>query len=119
MRWKGEKEKAWQRFRKIIRSEETDCYTCPKKDLIENGIKADCGHYKPVALVGSNNLYSWRREFVHLQCSRCNGPGQGMALEYRKHLVTDYGEAFVKEFDDNYRQVRPVKIWTTLFCEIN
>jgi len=34
-----------------------------------------------------------------------------MAVEYRAHLVRDYGETVVKEFDDNYRKIRPVKNW--------
>lgn len=111
MRYAGIKGKAWEAVKVRVRKDEKDCYTCPKKDLIENGWKADAGHYKPVALVGSNNLYSWRREFIHLQCARCNGAGQGMATEYRQHLVADYGEAFIAEFDGNYRQVRPIKNW--------
>lgn len=113
-RWKGEKGNAWNRMRKIIHSQETDCYTCPKNNLIENGWKADCGHYKPVAIVGSNNTRSWDRKFIHLQCSWCNGAGQGMAVEYRRHLVLDYGEKIVKDFDDNYRKVSPIKNWKTV-----
>jgi hypothetical protein len=111
MRYSGEKGKAWERMRKIIHAEEKDCYTCPKKNLVSEGWKADCGHYKPVAIVGSNNTRSWDRRFIHLQCTYCNGPGQGMAIEYRKHLVKDYGEEVVTEFDSNYKKVSPVKNW--------
>lgn len=32
-------------------------------------------------------------------------------MEYREHLVRDYGEKIVKEFDDNYRKVNPVRNW--------
>ncbi len=91
-----------------------DCYTCPLKDLIANGYKADAGHYKPVALVGSNNQLSWDEHFIHLQCSRCNGSGQGMAVEYRAHLVRDYGEDLVAKFDATWRQVNPVKNWKAI-----
>jgi hypothetical protein len=102
---------AWEFVRRYVRHYEKDCYTCPKTDLISQGIKADTGHYKPVAIVGSNNTRSWDKRFIHLQCSHCNGAGQGMAVEYRAHLVRDYGEAVVQEFDDNYRKISPVKNW--------
>ena len=118
MRYKGTKGKCWEAMRKIIHEEEKDCYTCPKKNFVENGWKADCGHYRPVAVVGSNNAWSWDRRFIHLQCSRCNGAGQGMAVEYRTHLVTHYGEAIVAYFDTNYKKVRPVKNWDTLLANL-
>lgn len=35
-----------------------------------------------------------------------------MAVEYRRHLVEDYGEQVVAEFDNKYRQVSPVKDWS-------
>lgn len=114
MRWKGTKGKCWEALRKLIHEEEKDCYTCDKKNLLENGWKADCGHYKPVALVGSNNTRSWDRRFIHLQCVRCNGAGQGMAIEYRTHLVSDYGEEVVADFDHNFRKISPVKDWEAL-----
>lgn len=34
-----------------------------------------------------------------------------MQVEYRAHLVKDYGEAAVKEFDDTFRRPRPVRDW--------
>ena len=34
-----------------------------------------------------------------------------MQYEYRAHLVKDYGERTVLEFDENYRKVNPVKDW--------
>ena len=109
MRWKGDKGKAWQAVRNYVKAKETSCYTCQRQNL--QGINAQAGHYKPVAIVGSNNHYSWREEFIHLQCSYCNGPGQGMAVEFRKRLVQDFGERLVKEFDTGYRKVRPIKDW--------
>ena len=114
LRYHGDKGKAWDAVKKRTREKETDCYTCPLKDLIANGYKADAGHYKPVALVGSNNQLSWDEHFIHLQCSRCNGSGQGMAVEYRAHLVRDYGEDLVAKFDATWRQVNPVKNWKAI-----
>lgn len=111
-----EKGIAWEKLRRVLHNEEKDCYTCPKKNLVKNGYKADCGHYKPVAIVGSNNKRSWDRRFVHLQCSYCNGAGQGMAVEFRRHLVADYGEELVEEFDNNYRQIAPIKNWRLLIA---
>jgi Bacteriophage Lambda NinG protein len=105
---------AWEFVRRYVRYYEKDCYTCEKKDLIANGWKADTGHYKPVAIVGSNNVLSWDKRFLHLQCSHCNGPGQGMALEYAAHLVTDYGQSVVDYFEANWRKVAPVKNWHTV-----
>jgi hypothetical protein len=67
-----------------------------------------------VAFVGSNGVWSWHPTFIHLQCSRCNGAGAGMQTEYRAHLVKDYGERTVLEFDTNYRKVNPVKDWNAV-----
>lgn len=111
MRYKGIKAKAWEAVKRSVRRREVDCYTCPRKDLLANGLKADAGHYKPVALVGSNNKLSWHPDFIHLQCSTCNGPGQGMALEYREHLERDLGKDAVQWFEDHWRKVNPVKDW--------
>lgn len=109
MRYKGIKGKAWEAVRKYIKGKETDCYTCAARNL--QGQNAQAGHFKPVAIVGSNNYWSWHPEFIHLQCGRCNGAGQGMAVEYRSHLVRQYGEAKVIEFEENYRKVNPIKDW--------
>ncbi len=75
---------------------------------------AQAGHYKPVALVGSNNVLSWDSRFIHLQCSHCNGPGQGMSREYEAHLRVDYGAATVHWFESNYRKTNPVKDWQAI-----
>jgi hypothetical protein len=108
-RYNGLKGKAWEAVKRRTRGREKNCYTCPAQNL--QGQNAQAGHYKPVALVGSNNRWSWDERFIHLQCGRCNGAGAGMAIEYRAHLVADYGEATVMEFDANYRKVDPVKDW--------
>lgn len=111
MRYKGPKGKAWEAVKRSVRAREVNCYTCPRKNLLESGFKADAGHYKPVALVGSNNKWSWHPKFIHLQCATCNGPGQGMALEYKEHLVRDFGQETVDQFESNYRKVDPIKNW--------
>lgn len=40
-----------------------------------------------------------------------------MATEYRKHLVAQYGDEVVAEFDDNYRKVSPVKSWPRVIAD--
>lgn len=111
MRYKGAKGRAWDSVKRSTRRREKHCYTCNKKNL--EGIDSQSGHYRPVAIVGSNNTRSWDERFIHLQCSRCNSPGQGEQVAYRKHLVEDYGEAVVAEFDRLVaaKQVSPVKNW--------
>lgn len=112
MRYKGDKGKAWEAVKVLIRKRERDCYTCPSKSLV--GANLNAGHYLPVALVGSNNTLSWDERQIHAQCMRCNGPGQGMAIEYRKHLIKDYGEKVVVEMEARRWKVDPVKDWKTL-----
>lgn len=112
MRYKGFKGKVWEQVRKYVKSKETDCYTCGSKDLC--GINAQAGHYLPVGLVGSNNVLSWDKRQIHLQCSRCNGVGQGQAVLYRLHLVADYGEKVVKEIEARRWKVDPIKDWNKI-----
>lgn len=40
--------------------------------------------------------------------------GQGMQVEYRAHLVKDYGEAIVNEFDSLFRRPKSVKDWNAV-----
>lgn len=109
MRWKGEKAKAWEAVRIYVKAKEKDCYTCPSKAL--EGINAQAGHYLPVGLVGSNNKLSWDERQIHLQCSRCNGVGQGMAVSYRTALLKEYGEETVKELEARRWKIDPIKDW--------
>lgn len=109
MRYKGLKGKVWEQVRLYVKSKEKDCYTCTARQL--SGANAQCGHYLPVGLVGSNNTLSWDKRQIHLQCGRCNGAGQGMQVQYRAHLVKDYGETVVKELEARRYKVDPVKDW--------
>ena len=111
MRYKGLKGVAWNSVKARTRLKEKDCYTCGAKDLI--GINAQAGHYRPVAVVGSNNTRAWDERFIHMQCSRCNGAGQGEQARYRMRLVEDFGEEIVAEYDRLVvaKQVSPVKDW--------
>lgn len=109
MRWKGKKAKAWQAVRAYIKSVETDCCTCGAKDI--EGRNAQAGHFLPVALVGSNNTLSWDFRQIHLQCSHCNGAGQGMQVAYRTFLVKKYGEEVVAELEARRWKTDPIKNW--------
>ena len=112
MRWKGQKAKAWEAVRAYVKSKEKDCYTCGRRNLV--GIDAQAGHYLPVGLVGSNNTLSWDERQIHLQCSRCNGVGQGQAVAYREALCRDYGEKTVKELEARRWKVDKVKFWNEI-----
>lgn len=109
MRYKGEKGKAWEAIKKYVRAKEKDCYTCTAKNL--SGINAQAGHFLPVAIVGSNNTLSWDERQIHLQCSRCNGVGQGQQVAYRLKLVAEFGESIVQELEKRRWKVDPIKNW--------
>lgn len=109
MRYKGQKGKTWESVKLYVRAKEKNCYTCDAKNL--HGINAQAGHYLPVGLVGSNNTLSWDERQIHLQCGRCNGVGQGMAVRYRERLVEDYGEATVEELEARRWKIDPIKDW--------
>lgn len=108
-RYTGIKGKVWDKVKQSVRRREQDCYTCPAKDLVSYNSQA--GHYKPVGIVGSNNVLSWHPIFIHLQCGRCNGAGQGMAREYEARLRKEYGDEVVDWFESNYHRTNPVKDW--------
>lgn len=114
MRYKGIKGKAWEAVKAWCRRTYKHCYTCPARDL--QGRNADTGHYQPVALVGSNNHLAWDSDFIRLQCSHCNGAGQGQQVIFRKNLVKEHGEEAVAAFDAQVRGkvVNPVKDWQAI-----
>lgn len=112
MRYRGIKGKAWESVKIFTRVREKDCYTCPARNL--EGQNAQAGHFQPVALVGSNNTLSWDERQIHLQCGRCNGAGQGMQVQYRAHLLQDYGEKVVKELEARRWKVDPIKNWQAI-----
>lgn len=117
MRYTGIKAKAWDAVKASVRRREKDCYTCPSRCL--QGPNAQAGHYLPVAIVGSNNRLSWDERVIHLQCSHCNGAGQGMQVQYRLHLVRDYGEDLVKKFEARRWKVDKVKNWQEIIDTFN
>jgi hypothetical protein len=112
MRYTGIKGKAWEAVKRWCRAVSTDCFTCPARNLVSYNLQA--GHYKPVALVGSNNKLSWDERFIRTQCGHCNGAGAGMAREFEERLRKEIGDAAVDEFEANYRRVNPVKNWPAI-----
>lgn len=111
MRYKGDKGKAWEAVKAWSRRSFKDCYTCGAKDIVSKNAQA--GHYRPVAIVGSNNRKAWDERFIRLQCSRCNGAGQGEQVAYRARLVKDLGEEAVYAYDRAViaKTVDPIKDW--------
>lgn len=79
-------------------------------------MNAQAGHYRPVAIIGSNNQKAWDERFIRLQCGRCNGPGQGEQVIFRYNLVKELGEATVAKYDLEVAQkkVDPVKDWKSI-----
>ncbi len=112
MRYKGIKGKVWDTIKLYVRAKEQDCYTCGAEALV--GRNAQAGHYLPVGHVGSNNTLSWDERQIHLQCSRCNGAGQGEQVAYRARLIEDYGEKIVLELEARRWKVDPIKNWNAL-----
>ena len=110
-RYTGIKGRAWEAVKRWCRRTYKHCYTCPARFL--EGQNAQAGHYKPVALVGMNNVRAWDERFIRLQCGRCNGPGQGEQAVFRERLVAEHGEAVVAEYDRAVaaRRVDPVRDW--------
>lgn len=47
---------------------------------------------------------------IHLQCKNCNGNLHGNTVEYRKSLVQQYGEDFVKDLEERKNQVKEYTI---------
>ncbi len=112
MRYKGLKGKAWEAVRAYVKAKEKDCFTCVSRNL--EGINAQAGHYLPVGLVGSNNSLSWDERQIHLQCSRCNGVGQGQQVAYRTKLIALYGKKTVQELEARRWKIDPIKNWQTV-----
>ena len=114
MRYRGIKGKIWERVKQYTRLKYKDCYTCSTKNLESQN--ANSGHYRPVAIVGSNNKKSWDERFIRLQCGRCNGAGQGEQAIFRAKLVQEYGEKVVAKFDKEVaaKKVDKVENWEEL-----
>jgi hypothetical protein len=112
MRYKGVKGKCWEEVKRICRSRSTNCFTCTATDLASYNLHS--GHFLPVAIVGSNNQLSWDLGQIRTQCGHCNGAGQGMQVEFRRHLVKELGEAAVLEFERRRWIVDKVTDWGRL-----
>lgn len=114
MRYKGTKGKCWSLVAQIVKRKYKKCYTCPSEP---EGRNAQAGHYRPVAVVGSNNKLAWDLDFIRLQCGHCNGAGQGQQVIFRRNLVKEHGEDKVKEYDRQVegKFVNPVKNWDKLY----
>lgn len=112
IRYTGKKGKAWELVKQITRALSSDCYTCPARNL--QGINAQAGHCWPVGHVGSNNKLSWDLKQIKLQCSRCNGAGQGEQKTFIDRLIMELGEKEVQILEARRWKTDPVKDWDAL-----
>jgi hypothetical protein len=112
MRYTGAKGKAWKAVKRWSRRKYKNCYTCPARDLVS--FNAQAGHCWPVAIVGSNNTLSWDEKQIRLQCSHCNGPGQGMQEVFIAKLTQELGAEAVRKLRARVYKVDPVKDWNAI-----
>lgn len=112
MRYVGIKGKVWEAVKRWSRRKYKHCYTCGARDL--TSYNANAGHCWPVAIVGSNNTLSWDEKQIRLQCSRCNGPGQGMQEVFIAKLIQELGEKVVRELRARVYKIDPVKDWNAI-----
>ena len=70
------------------------CFTCGEFCVGQN---RQAGHFHPDAVGG------WGLRFqplnIHIQCSRCNGAGQGEGAAYLVRMVAVYGEDIVRQLN--------------------
>lgn len=75
------------------------CYTCGKKVFYKRntlGLRhGECGHY--VSRVNKSLRYDETN--CHIQCYYCNEQLRGNFIEYRKHLIKEFGEKVVEDME--------------------
>lgn len=69
------------------------------------------GHFLPVGLVGSSNTLAWDEKNCMCQCSRCNGPGQGMQVRLKTALTRRFGARVVRALEARCGAIDPIKDW--------
>lgn len=68
------------------------CYTCGKQ---REPSEMQAGHYVSRACLALR----YDEVNVHCQCYACNCMKHGALIDYREHLIADYGEAVVEELE--------------------
>ena len=111
-RYTGKKGKVWDSVKAWTRRTFTDCYTCGAKNI--TSYNAQAGHCWPVAVVGSNNTLSWDDRQIRLQCSRCNGAGQGEQAIFEYKLERELGKTVFNALKARRYKVDPIKDWDSV-----
>jgi len=104
------KDAAWRAFSQYIRIRDamlstgtvefSTCYTCGKTFSVKD---LQAGHF----IAGRTNGILFDERGVHAQCRGCNLYGGGKPVEYRDHMLDDYGQDVI---DDLYYQAKqPLK----------
>lgn len=89
----------WAVFTKYIKERDKwTCFTCDRRAM---GQGMGGGHYKPKGACGADAYFSEIN--VNAQCTFCNLTLQGNQVEYRKRLVTKWGEGAIATLDKNFR----------------
>ena len=65
-----------------------------------------CGHYIKKSIC--NLMWQYRVENLGCQCVRCNVFLNGNPVEYRKWMIKQYGEDYVKWLEDVYHEKLPM-----------
>lgn len=94
---------AKKEFQKYVRNRDKDlpCISCGAKDTLFDG-----GHFRK-AEIYSGLIFDERN--AHKQCRRCNRYLGGNEGEYRVGLANRFGEAFVKQLENDSIRLRNYK----------
>jgi hypothetical protein len=115
------KANAWRAFSKFIRTR--DCLKTT--GTLERGICITChqefafrelqaGHFIP----GRHNANLFSEKGVHAQCSACNKWGLGKPLEYRRAIVSLYGEGYDEVLEKESKEIKKYSVQDlTEICE--
>jgi hypothetical protein len=95
-------------IRRVIKSRDTECFTCGKtaEDIgwygVDNKHGLQVGHYI------SRGVYALRWDLINCnaQCSYCNGRHRFDHLPYTTALICKYGEDSILEFDRVRNEVK-------------
>lgn len=95
------KKKAWEKCSEYNRRKDVgsvgigQCCTCPRYIAWQDG---DAGHFQS----GRGNAVLFYDKGIHLQCKKCNGPGNGEQYKYGLYIENRYGKEEV-EYQQNLK----------------
>ena len=98
-----------------IRDKDKGCYTCGTNSP---DIEYHAGHWVPQKRSDSRRFVL---KNIHKQCNKCNTYLGGMPLEYRQHMIADYGLGYVEwlKADKNHPDLKlQFPTWQDIEAEI-